>query len=309
VSNITLNNHGAITQIGGSSIKFESNNVNSPFQSILNNAADGTYELTGDGSFAAGDFYNGYSYTTTPGAGVGTINNAGTFRKSGGTGTSTVASTIAFNNSGTVEVDSGTVNFQGSYTQSNGKLVLKNGGAVTGTLNIQGGALEGTGTVNGSVTLAGTLSPGFSPGSMVINGNLNLQPSAITLLEIAGTLNQGVDYNYVCVNGSILASGLLQLSLLSGHENFITPSTVLTLVTANQITGNFFNIASGERLTTLDGWGSFQVDYTGGNLIVSNFIAIPEPSSLVLFVIAGWIIVLLRWKGSSHIIKHSKLVR
>jgi len=144
---------------------------------------------------------------------------------------------------------------------------------------------------------------------MVINGNLNLQPSAITLLEIAGTLNQGVDYNYVCVNGSILASGLLQLSLLSGHENFITPSTVLTLVTANQITGNFFNIASGERLTTLDGWGSFQVDYTGGNLIVSNFIAIPEPSSLVLFVIAGWIIVLLRWKGSSHIIKHSKLVR
>ena len=38
-----------------------------------------------------------------------TINNAGTFWKSAGTGTSIVSNWIAFNNTGTVEVDSGTL--------------------------------------------------------------------------------------------------------------------------------------------------------------------------------------------------------
>ena len=258
----TFNNSGMLIVVSGGDLTMGN--------SVLNNS--GILVLQADSRIS----YGGY--------GSATLNNPGTLRQSAG---AVIQSGIQFNNTGTVESDGSEMTFASGYTQSSGQLVLRNGGSVTGNLDIQGGELTGTGTVNGSVTLAGTLSPGFSPGSMVINGNLNLQPSAITVLEIAGTLNPGVDYDFVDINGSMLAGGLLQLSLLSGYENFLSPSTVLTIVTANQITGSFANIASGERLTTLDGWGSFQVDYTGGSLIVSNFIAIPEPSSFALLLIGG----------------------
>src|SRR5260370_17633186 len=44
------------------------------------------------------------------------INNAGLFRKSGGTGTSTVGSYVQFYNTGTVEVDSGTLERSEEHT-------------------------------------------------------------------------------------------------------------------------------------------------------------------------------------------------
>jgi hypothetical protein len=51
-----------------------------------------------------------------------------------------------FNNSGTVTVQSGTLNLSGGYLQTAGSTTLA-GGALAGELNIQGGVLTGAGTV------------------------------------------------------------------------------------------------------------------------------------------------------------------
>ena len=69
--------------------------------SVLNNLAGAVYDLQGDGQITTDvNWWAG-----------GTINNAGLFRTSSGTGTSSIHPYIAFNNTGTVEVDSGTLTF------------------------------------------------------------------------------------------------------------------------------------------------------------------------------------------------------
>ena len=102
-----LLNHGVITQTGTAQV------VN---QGVLTNATDGIYKFTGDGTIASSD--------------GGTVNNAGLFEKSGGTGTSTVAQFVSFNNTGTVEVDSGMLSFQGGGTLNGGHYIFSNGGVV-----------------------------------------------------------------------------------------------------------------------------------------------------------------------------------
>jgi hypothetical protein len=62
------------------------------------------------------------------------FNNAGTFRKSGGTGTSSISDAVTFNNTGTVEVTSGTLQFVGPTAQ------LSRGALTGGTWKVSGNA-------------------------------------------------------------------------------------------------------------------------------------------------------------------------
>jgi hypothetical protein len=62
-----------------------------------------------------------------------------------------------------------------------------------------------------------------------------------------------------------------------------------TLLTANAaLTGSFLDVASGSRLNTLDGFGSFLVSYGAGSafgtdrVVLSDFQAIPEPGTALL---------------------------
>jgi hypothetical protein len=215
-----LTNHGTITQTGTTGVAF-----NSEWEfgsSILNNASDGTYALTGDGSFDAGNLYNPFYNTNSPGSGGGTINNAGLFEKIGGTGTSTIASSIAFNNTGTVEVDSGTMNFQGNVSQVSGTTLTGGSWKVgdNSTLSIQSaGSIN---TNQGNVTLSGSNSHFTNiEGSLFENdGSLSLLngrsfniPGDLTntgsvfmdsqsSLHVAGTFNQ-------TASGSLTGTGTL----------------------------------------------------------------------------------------------------
>src|SRR5581483_9691687 len=67
------------------------------YGSVINNLANASWNLPTD---------FGISVST----GGGTFNNAGTFSKTGGTGTSTIG--VAFNNSGVVQANTGALNFQ-----------------------------------------------------------------------------------------------------------------------------------------------------------------------------------------------------
>ncbi|WP_010183454.1 autotransporter outer membrane beta-barrel domain-containing protein [Sphingomonas sp. PAMC 26605] len=93
----------------------------------------------------------------------------------------------------------------GSVDLSGGRLVGLAGSTIgASSITVRQGATFGSaGTVNGNITVAGTLSPGASPGTMTVNGNVALQGGSIALFE----LTSGVSDKLV-VNGAVsIASG------------------------------------------------------------------------------------------------------
>jgi len=196
-----LTNSGTITQTGGESIMFGGSGTN---PAILENQTTGLYDLQGDGGFEK-----------LPYPQIGIIDNAGTFRKSGGTGTSWVGNSIAFNNTGTVEVTSGTLAFAGGYNQTAGATML-NGGTITSTtpMNIYGGTIEGTGIIDADIlNHGGLVSPGLSPGMLTIDGDYTQGSEATLLLEMAG-LGLG-EYDIFNVTGTATLGGYLQIDFLN----------------------------------------------------------------------------------------------
>ncbi len=138
------------------------------------------------------------------------ISNAGTFRKSGSTATDTTTVAVTFNNTGTVDVQTGILNFtnggthSGNFTGTAGTIGFGGGthliNAVSSitTQNVQFSG-SGTTTINGTYNVAGTT--GISNGTATINGTL---PSLGSALNISGgVLN---------INGSNASVGTLTQS-------------------------------------------------------------------------------------------------
>ncbi len=142
----TLNNAGTATWTG-------TGYVNADNGAVFNNLAGATFDVQNNAFFGA------YCCSVS-GA---TFNNAGTFRKSAGSGTTTFGVNIAFNNTGTVNVQTGTLNFTGGATFNDGSmftgagLTRMTGGTFTLSGNISSQNLEfASGTLGGSSTISGT---------------------------------------------------------------------------------------------------------------------------------------------------------
>jgi hypothetical protein len=166
-----------------------------------------------------------------------------------------------------------------NQVQASGRILLNSGTfSKSGTLTIQAGSIEGNGTIAAnSVKNYGTISPGMSAGGLVFNSNLVQQSGSQLVFELGGTV-PGTSYDFIDVNGTFAAGGILKLLFLNNFQNSVLPTDTFTLLTANSaITGAFQNVADGMRVLTADGQGSFLVHYgTGGNtsnLVLSNFIA------------------------------------
>jgi len=258
-----LNNSGTIINSGtGTAPSLEN--------AVLNNLSSGVIDLQGDGGF--GGNYGNF------GVSASIINNAGLLKKSAGSGVSTITSAVAFSNTGTVEVDSGTLEFDGGYNQTAGHLLLHGGAVATnGTLNIQEGTFEGSG---------------------FIIGNLSLLNGSYLVLSIGGL----TQYDSINVTGAVSLGGELDLSFLNGFESELSSEETFTLLTAsNGITGLFDNIANGAVLDTSDGLGSFVVNYGptspfGSNEVVltQGVSTVPEPSGICLFAVA--LLSVLTWR-------------
>jgi len=147
---------------------------------------------------------SGYGYNN------GTFNNYGTFRKSGGAGTSTgtlIQNTVFNQLAGMVDVQNGT----------NGLVLdFQNGGSFTGgyvTTNINGFAVLSVGnfTINGTKTSTNTLeNSGNLLGNNVING---------ALTWVGGVWN-GASFVSIATNSTLYVAG--------GGENNDMPNTVVT---------------------------------------------------------------------------------
>ncbi|MEW5424973.1 S8 family serine peptidase [Amorphus sp. 3PC139-8] len=88
--------------------------------------------------------------------------------------------------SGSLDIASD-VTFRSGSTVTGGRLSV-DGRLTTPTLLVgQGGILGGVGNVASDVTVAGALSPGNSPGTLTVTGDLTLTASATTTIEVDGT--------------------------------------------------------------------------------------------------------------------------
>lgn len=255
----TLTNSGTITQttngvlgIGGGA-------------AVLNNLAGAVYTIQGSGQIDEGS------------GGPGTINNAGLFVKSG-TGTASIYANTAFNNTGTVEVDSGTLALS-NFTQTAG-LTNLNGGNLTfsSPAQILGGQLLGSGTISGSiVNTGGLLSPGHSAGSIIINGNYTEGPAGTLLVELGG-LGNG-QFDYLDVNGTASLGGTLEIAFLNGFNPAV--GDTFHIMDFTSLTGDFASI----QVLGASGY-QFSEEFTGGGLTLVTQ-AVPEPSMFVLMGIGA----------------------
>ena len=166
---------------------------------VLTNLGTVTWSGSGSVSCSSGVVYN------EPGAvfdvqndqlmSGGGFQNAGLFRKSAGTGTTTISS--FFNNTGAVQIQTGTVNFSGLLTENPGSSLsgtwrgnLTLSGTWTNDLTIASGAyLVGTNTMAATLNCAG----GYVSGALTIatNGVLNITGGLLFLPVRVDQLGHG----------------------------------------------------------------------------------------------------------------------
>ncbi|MGB3421512.1 MAG: Ig-like domain-containing protein, partial [Dolichospermum sp.] len=227
---------------------FESANIitNSGYLTIGGDYYDDKYlnaQLNNTGTI---EFQSGYIVDYNDDSIIGTLNNFGIFKKTT-TGTATID--VAFNNTGTVEANLGILNFSNSYTHNNANLVLK-GGTVTfsNALNINGGSIEGNGSINVGVTNSGLLNPRYVSntefGRLTINGNYTETNRASINIQLGGS-TAGTNFDQVDINGTATFDGTLNVSLL----NNFTPTLGSTF---DVLTYDSLNFLSNLNFTGLD---------------------------------------------------------
>ncbi len=126
----------------------------------------------------------------------------------------------------------------GNVTLTGGRLVGLAGSSMTAaafTVN-QSATFGSAGTVTGNIAVAGTLSPGASPGTMTVNGNIALASTSTSLFEITPTIS-----DKLVVNGALTIAGGATLQLVS--TGTLTPGQSLDLITTSGgITGSFTTV-------------------------------------------------------------------
>jgi fibronectin-binding autotransporter adhesin len=99
-----------------------------------------------------------------------------------------------------------------------------------------GATFGSAGAINGDIAVRGTLSPGASPGTMTVSGNMILASGSTTLFEMTPTISDAL-----IINGSLTVQAGAALDITGTRP--LTPGVTYDLITAsNGITGNFSTI-------------------------------------------------------------------
>ncbi len=173
--------------------------------------------------------------------------------------------------SGTLKIfDRGTV-----YLQTTSVLIasrIENNG---GEFNFLGGTLQTEHFAGDLSNQGGTLDPGGEDLSFTtIDGDYTQLPGGVLALGVAGS-SPGDTHDVVTVLGEVQLDGLLELSLVDGFiPNSANQFTLLAATSG--LSGFFDNVASGQRLETIDGGGSFVVNYGIGSAFDEDRIVLSD---------------------------------
>ncbi len=170
----TLNNSGTTALTNTNWMYFYNN-------AAINNQAGGLFDIRND--------------QTMQNSSGGVFNNYGTFRKTVATATSTIS--IPFNNSGSVDIQSGTVSLNNGGTHTTGSLSATSPGTLRfggGTHSIAAGNVGGTGTID------------FSGGTTTIASGVTYFVTGVT--SVTGATAAAFNTNAITV-GLLVSSGTL----------------------------------------------------------------------------------------------------
>lgn len=118
-------------------------------------------------------------------------------------------------------------------------------------------------------------------GTLTFNQRLTLGPTNSLVFDLGG-LTAGTGYDRI-EGTEVVANGTLAVAFLHGFQATIPSTATFTLISASTaLTGTFSGLAEGARFATMDGFGTFQVNYLPHALTLSNFQAVPEPSTWAL---------------------------
>ncbi|MGE7469655.1 autotransporter outer membrane beta-barrel domain-containing protein [Bosea sp. NPDC003192] len=149
---------------------------------------------------------------------------------------------LVFNHTDTNYIVSARITGKGTIVHESGTTILKAANSFTGAMQVTGGLLvaEGSlasfanvtigegGTIGGtgqlpSTTVLGTISPGNSPGTLTVNGNLTMGVNSTYVAEIQGAVADRIN-----VTGTAALAGTLKLAFLPGAYSFGTSYTLLS---------------------------------------------------------------------------------
>ena len=167
---------------------------------------------------------------------IGTGNvNQGTYETAGGL----LESLDGWTNEGLVSL-AGSFATTGDLVQSGaGAEVNLLGGALTvsGTLDVQAGALSGEGTVTGAVVNSSEVRPGGSAGILSIDGAYTQTSSGVLFVEIGGLLPGTGGHDQLAISGAAALDGTLQVDMIGGFVP--TVGSTFTVLTSSSLGGDF----------------------------------------------------------------------
>ena len=234
----------AITLDLGTSTSFTGGNIVSQDLTIEGDLSwsAGSVIITNDfhiGSGSLVDLQGNVALTVSP---LGSAVNQGTLQQSLGTGTTTF-NTPTFVNTGTVLAQSGTLLLGSNLMQNSGTLELDSGTISTTSFVLNGGQVIGTGTLRGDVdNNDAIISPGFSIGSITIDGNYTQSAEGTLLVELAGLDTS--QFDRLIINGNATLGGQLVVTALSPYADIALAGDDFNIISAQSLNGNFNNISA-----------------------------------------------------------------
>jgi uncharacterized repeat protein (TIGR03803 family) len=226
-------------------------------------------------------------------AGAGTVfevaGNVGNITLQNG---ATVSNPSPVLNMGTVAVlDTSSFTVTGTnntYTQQGNFGITQVDGSLTaGQININAGLLEGSGTVNGPITISsgGFLLPGDFGSGILHTGNVTLKTGAQFLAVFNGSSNPGTAYSQLVSSGTVNLNGDNQAgSTLNVALLYLPPGTGTLTITkaANPITGTFAGLPEGATLNlTYNGTSyPFKISYLNDKVVLTD--PLPQQAAAAL---------------------------
>lgn len=192
------------------------------------------------------------------------FSNTGTFTADPGA-SSTLRMGVPTTSSGTVVLKSGNTLFDfagyvqtaGTTTLAGGNLGANDGATPVGTyyvVDVRGGTLGGSGTIDAILTAEGTVSPGTATAAGTLSVTQSYTQSSTGSLAIGlGGTTAGSQFDVLAVGGAVALGGALRVSLLGGYVPSVGATyKVVTSASATADTGAFGIVAdpTGVTLTT-----------------------------------------------------------
>ena len=277
---------------------------------ILENLSANTATWTGSANLQGGLAVVKGTFSNSQVTMSGILSGAGGIRKEG---SNTLLLTNANTYAGLTRVTAGTLRLGSGGSIGNSSEIILSNGATLNVADVSGGytlgadqTLSGGGTITGNTVIAGSHTPGFSPGLQTFSNNLTYAGGSDITWELAAnsTASRGTLFDAINVQGNLTFQDAVSLNLsfnyiessvdwtspfwdtavegLAGWKIFGVTGTVNGFANL-QIANAEWLDANGTAFATARPQGQFSL-YQGGDGIYLNYTPVPEPSTYGLIL-------------------------